>query len=70
MDGYQAAMEIRKKDTHTPIVALTASALSETIVKVKASGMDDLVTKPFNPSDLQNKIQMWIQSKHSSQIEL
>lgn len=70
MDGYQAAMEIRKKDKYTPIIALTASAFAETLIKVKASGMDDLVTKPFNPADLRQKITMWAQSKHSNQIKL
>ncbi len=69
-DGYQATMEIRQKNQHTPIIALTASALSETLVKAKAHGMDDLVTKPFDPIDLRQKIITWIQHRHSSQIEL
>lgn len=69
-DGYQAAAEIRQKDKYTPIIALTASAFAETWVKVKASGMDDLVTKPFNPTDLRQKITVWIESRHNHQVKL
>ncbi|MEQ9263639.1 MAG: ATP-binding protein [Balneolaceae bacterium] len=60
MDGYEASAKIRKLEDankrSTPIIALTAAALKEVREKVYASGMNDFVTKPFNPADLQQKM--------------
>lgn len=60
MDGYEASSKIRKLEDAskrgTPIIALTAAALKEVREKVFASGMNDFVTKPFNPADLQHKM--------------
>jgi CheY-like chemotaxis protein len=39
-----------------PIIALTAAALSEVKKEVYASGMNDFVTKPFDPIELQKKM--------------
>lgn len=60
MDGYEATEKIRALDDPSkrqiPIIALTAAALKEVKEKVFASGMNDFVTKPFNPAELQQKI--------------
>ncbi|MBO6522594.1 MAG: response regulator [Balneolaceae bacterium] len=60
MDGYEATKAIRTfsdpNKRETPIVALTAAALQEVKEKVFASGMNDFVTKPFNPAELQQKL--------------
>lgn len=56
MDGYQAAYTIRNSGNTVPIVALTASALISIKDKVLASGMNDYLTKPFNPDDLKKKL--------------
>ena len=60
MDGYEATEIIRSmKDTSKnkiPIIALTAAALSEVKKEVYASGMNDFVTKPFDPIELQKKM--------------
>jgi len=59
MDGYIAAGKIRKSDapfSKVPIIALTASALMDVSNRVKEAGMNDYVSKPFNPNDLQTKI--------------
>ena len=52
MDGYTATEEIRKFDTSTPIVALTASISIDIQEKATQVGMNGFVTKPFNPNDL------------------
>ncbi|MEQ9309469.1 MAG: hypothetical protein RLN90_08445 [Balneolaceae bacterium] len=37
-------------------MALTAAALKEVKEKVFAAGMNDFITKPFNPAELQQKL--------------
>jgi PAS domain S-box-containing protein len=60
MDGYQATKEIRtlggKKFTELPIIALTASAMLDIKDMAFAVGMNDYISKPFNPRDLYSKI--------------
>ncbi len=60
MDGYEATEQIRKLDDpykrNIPIIALTAAALKEVREQVFAAGMNDFVTKPFNPADLEQKL--------------
>lgn len=56
MDGLEATSVI--KTTHgeeSPIIiAMTANAMPEDRQKCIAAGMDDYLSKPFKPSDLQN----------------
>ncbi|NEU07855.1 PAS domain S-box protein [Flavihumibacter sp. R14] len=60
MDGLEATAAIRNlKEIYyheLPIIALTASASEEVKDKVLKSGMNDYITKPFDPDDLYNKI--------------
>jgi len=60
MDGYQATRLIRKFDKNTPIIALTASALLKVRQEVIAAGMNDYITKPFDPSELKRKIAHYV----------
>ena len=52
MDGYTAARCIREFDPGTPIIALTASASPDMQQKALDHGMNDSLSKPFNPNDL------------------
>lgn len=59
MDGYEAARSIRSlggKFQDLPIIALSASVSNDVIVKVTSNGMDDYLSKPFDPIDLYTKI--------------
>jgi signal transduction histidine kinase len=65
MDGFDASREIIKwqsqnNKTPTPIIALTASALNETMEKCTQAGMNDFVSKPFDSAKLVVKIKSWL----------
>ena len=52
MDGPSATLEIRKLEQklgrrRTPIIALTANAMSHQVAEYKVAGMDDFVAKPI-----------------------
>jgi CheY-like chemotaxis protein len=59
MDGLAATREIRRLETpsragrppdrRTPIIALTASAMTDELERCIAAGMDGLLTKPLEP---------------------
>jgi CheY-like chemotaxis protein len=52
MDGLTAAREIRRAEApgrRVPIVALTASAMTDELDRCRAAGMDGLLTKPLQP---------------------
>ncbi len=52
MDGLAATREIRRQETsdrRTPIIALTASAMTDELERCIAAGMDGLLTKPLEP---------------------
>ncbi|MEO1254894.1 MAG: response regulator, partial [Bacteroidota bacterium] len=63
MDGYKATRKIRMFDEKTPIIALTASALLKVRQDVMAAGMNDYITKPFDPSELKRKIAVYIKNQ-------
>jgi signal transduction histidine kinase/CheY-like chemotaxis protein len=57
MSGYEASQEIRGKlENKTPIIALTASAKKSENKKCYDVGMNDIVSKPFDPNVLLKKI--------------
>ena len=59
MDGYEATEKIREFDKVTPIIALTASATLDTKEKTFEVGMNDYISKPFNPDELYETIKKY-----------
>lgn len=68
MDGYQATQLIRKNKRFRdlPVIALSANAMISEKIKCFEAGMNDHITKPFNPVDLYAVLEKWIKAdKHS-----
>ena len=59
MDGYEATEKIREFDKETPIIALTASATLDTKDRTYEVGMNDYISKPFNPNELYGTIKKY-----------
>ena len=63
MDGYQTTVAIRQlpgeKFRNLPIIALTASAMLDIKDHAFVVGMNDYISKPFNPDELHRKIALY-----------
>ncbi len=64
MGGYEATRLIRSDKTNVldhdlPIIALTASALTEDKEKCLSAGMNDYIAKPVKPQALIDKVKQW-----------
>lgn len=57
MDGIQATQQIRKDKKKVPIIALTAMSSKEEIIRLNGENFNDYVLKPFNASELQEKME-------------
>ena len=64
MDGYKAAETIRQYGvepfTSLPIIALTATSEAEVYENIFLSGINDFISKPFNPVELHLKIRKYL----------
>jgi len=62
LDGFQATQQIRHMEgnqRHTPIIALTASAMLGDRDRCIAAGMDDYIAKPVKMKVLRMMIERW-----------
>ena len=62
MDGYTATQKIREQERFKdlPILAMTANAMSDDIIKAKEVGMNDHIAKPIIPSEMFATMAKWV----------
>jgi CheY-like chemotaxis protein len=72
MDGYEATANIRahSKFASLPVIAMTAHAMLGYRQKCLAAGMNDYVTKPFEPAELFAVLLKWMPDADSAPADI
>ena len=62
MDGFEATRKIREQEKfkELPVIALTANVMTCDLDKAVAVGMNDYISKPFNPDTIFTTLAKWV----------
>jgi signal transduction histidine kinase/CheY-like chemotaxis protein/HPt (histidine-containing phosphotransfer) domain-containing protein len=60
MNGYEAAIRLRRQGFDKPVIAVTAGALSDEMEHCLSAGFDDILIKPFRRPDIEKALKTWL----------
>ena len=68
LDGLQATVQIRAiaEYRNTPILAMTANAFTEDKARCSEAGMNDFISKPYNPDELFSLLLKWLEKSSTA----
>jgi len=75
MDGFEATIKLREIEANqqieprTPVIALTAHVAEHISKQISASGMDDIVNKPFTIGSIGDCLKKWFGDGDASSAE-
>lgn len=70
MDGITSTIKIRKElHIDTPIIAMTANVIAGEKKVCLSSGMNDYISKPFNSTDLVNRINRQLANPNENKVK-
>jgi CheY-like chemotaxis protein/HPt (histidine-containing phosphotransfer) domain-containing protein len=69
MDGYEATAALRAEGSRLPIVAMTAHAMKGDRERCLAAGMDDYLSKPLRPEELDAVLERWVHGRDAQPVE-
>jgi len=63
LDGLTIAKRIKrsKELKSIPIIAVTAKAMKKDMEKMLSAGCNEIIIKPFNPDELNEKVNIWLE---------
>ncbi|PKH09630.1 hybrid sensor histidine kinase/response regulator [Moritella sp. Urea-trap-13] len=72
MNGYDATEIIRTDDSLRllPIMAMTANIMEKDLERAKACGMDDVIAKPINITEMMTTLAKWVNIKQPDALKL
>ncbi len=73
VDGFEATRRIRAAEgssRHSPIVAMTARAMQGDRERCIAAGMDDYLSKPVDPHELDRVLEKWARAGRETTVNI
>jgi two-component system chemotaxis response regulator CheY len=62
MTGIEAVKKMRAGNIKVPVVMVTTEAEKEKVIEAIKAGANDYLIKPFNPKDIQTKLEKFLQA--------
>lgn len=60
MNGLELLQEIRKSNTHVPVIMITTESEKSRVILAVQAGVSDYLVKPFTPDALKVKLEKWV----------